>query len=316
MRQVSLNVTKQLPWSQPVSFGHCLSKAITVHGIWLMPSGNNGKIQPALARPLCRSGAIMTQSIQCAVRLELPGRVVHGTAWSIAGRRVVVTTRASVPPGSHAHLKMEITSGLNGETSAVLSDVIVREAPRTGDTRSGMRRYSVELRAMSYPHQLQLGRWLEQRGSPDDAGLEEPTDLLLGGTRSRQPPALERPTERTRVASSHTFARASTRQIRANRARVDFDAGSFRLQLTWRHLDDLHADWLSSLSHGVLYVSEPRLRVGDAVAIIAVLPDGRRALLSGRTSTSVRGVAVIGVSIGHAAHALLSPAPLARASVA
>ena len=258
----------------------------------------------------------MSQPIQCAVRLVLPGRAVHGTAWSIAGRLVVVTTRALVPPGSHARLEMELTRRNDGEPNAVLADVIVREATRTGNTRTGMRRYSVELRAMSYPHQLQLGSWLEQRHSSADAGLDEPTDLLLGGTRSLTPPAHERPTELTPVASANTSARASTREIRAIRARVRFDAASQRLQLTWRHFADLHADWQSSLSCGVVYVSVPRLRVGEAVAIVAVLPDGRRALLSGRTATSVRGISVINVSIGHAAHALLSASPRLRASVA
>ena len=56
----------------------------------------------------------------------------------------------------------------------------------------------------------------------------------------------------------------------------------------------------------MLYLPNAPLQVGEAVVIVAVLPDGRRALLSGRTSSTARGLAVIELSIGHAARALLT----------
>ena len=223
-----------------------------------------------------------------------------------------------MPPGSHARLEMELGTHDTSDHNTVLADAIVRDAARTGDTRTGLRRYSVELTAMSHADQRRFGRWLDLRRTSADAGLEEPTDLLLGGTRSLTPPVHERPTELTPVCAG-VAARVSTRQVRATRARVSYDRAAHRLQLAWRTLDDLHADWLCCLSHGVLYVQHHGLQRGDALAIVAILPDGRRTLLSGRTSTTVRGIAVIDVSIGHAAHALLA-APArprgTRASVA
>ena len=265
-------------------------------------------------------GVIVCVPIQCAIRLILSDRTVHGTAWSIDGARVIVTARASIPPGSHARLELELGNHEGMSKDTVVGDAMVWSATRTGDTQSGTRRYSVEMRAMSHAHQLHLGQWLEARRDVADAGLEEPTDMLLGGTQSLTPPVHERHTELTPVHdrppankadstiannTSRRAAKASTRQARATRAHISHDRVNKRLHLFWKNLDDLHTDWLCSLSHGVIYLPNVELEAGEAIILIAVLPDGRRALLSGRASARSRGVTMVNINIGHTARALL-----------
>lgn len=283
-------------------------------------------MRPSFQRPPSPGADLSSIPIQCAIRLVLPDRTVHGTAWSIDDTRVVVTARASIPPGSHARIELELAAEEDGSQDTVVGDAIVWSADHTGDTRSGMSRYSVEMRAMSHTHQVHLGRWLEARRDPSDMGLEEPTDLLLGGTQSLTATVHERHTELTPVnplpktpnISTSTKARASTRQVRATRAHVTHDVANQRLHLFWKSIEDLHTDWLCSLSHGVLYLPKVDLGAGAAVIIIAVLPDGRRALLSGRASARSRGVTMVNISIGHTARALLNTTttPSVRTSVA
>lgn len=255
----------------------------------------------------------MAQSLQSAVTLILSKKRYFGTAWRIDGTQLLVTTRGEIPPGSHAQLEWELDGDDPLSFETVRADVVVQQARRGGDTLQGSRRYAVELRAMAHADQHRLGRWLEGRRTAADIDPELPTDVVLGGVNSLvdepvterlvRPPELPRHAPRVRPATVAT-ARTTTRKVRLTRATVRVTPG--RLHLSWASWTDLEADWVSTLSRGSLYLRDVTAQPGDAFAIVAALPDGRRALLSGRVSARVRGVVFIEVSMGDQTRVLLA----------
>ncbi len=279
----------------------------------------------------------MAQALQCAITLHLTKRRVFGTAWRIEGTQVLATSRGDIAPGSHALLEWELDGDDPNDFQTVKADVIVHRARSTGDSLQGTNRYAIELRAMSLEHQQVLGRWLESRLEASDADPDLPTDVAVFGLnlatatpspalRDAPRPSLspvdaepeESPTEQVvrpfelpqqpsrRRPRGVTTTRVNTRQVRLARAAVHSDPNSNRLCLEWNSWSDLDADWVASMSRGSLYVRGLTAAEGDAFAIVAVLPDGRKALLAGRVSACVRGIVFIDISMGEQTRAMLS----------
>ena len=98
----------------------------------------------------------------------------------------------------------------------------------------------------------------------------------------------------------------STRHVRGTRARVDVDAVSSRVILEWRSWSDLEADWVATLSYGVLYIPSADLAIDTRFVVIAHLPDGRKALLSGRVGPQVRGITCLELSMGEQTRGLFT----------
>lgn len=260
----------------------------------------------------------MPQAIQCAVTLHLPRKRVFGTAWRIDGTHLLVTSRGQIPPGSHAQLVWELDGDEPDDVCVIEADAIVRQARRPGEGLAGTHHYSVELKTMSIEHQHALGVWLEATRGSGEADPEQPTDMVLGGLLGvvSEPPTEQvvRPIEvgtgprRTRPPGESP-ARVITRQVHLSRATSFLDTAGQRLHLDWLSWADVEADWVSTLSRGTLYLRGITGGVGDAFAIIATLPDGRKALLSGRVSACVRGVCLLEVSMGEQTRGILSQVP-------
>lgn len=254
----------------------------------------------------------MAQSLQSTVTLTLANQQVFGTAWRIDGTHLLVTSRGKVAPGSHAQLQWELDADDPTHFQTVHADVIVHRARHSGESLHGTFRYTVELRAMSHADQHRLGVWLEGRRRTTDADPEQPTDVVLGGMTSlvddsvteRVVRPFEPPKHAPRRRPDASPARIATRQVRLTRASVHATPG--RIRLAWQEWADLEADWVSTLSRGTLYLRGIEAAAGEAFAIVAELPDDRKALLSGRVSACVRGVVFIEVSMGEQTHATLA----------
>ena len=255
----------------------------------------------------------MSQTLQSAVTLHLGKKCFFGTAWRIDGKQLLVTSRGTIAPGSHASLEWELDTDDPMAVCTVRADVVVQGAGRPGQSDGNTRRYTVELRAMSHADQRTLGRWLEARRGSGFIDPEQPTELilvdaisLLGAEDVRY---VDRDSFRSeRPAEDSMLAQVTNLQVRFTRARVQTRPG--RVCVTWTSWAELEADWSSSLSRGKIYVRDVDFDLdvlpGEALVVVAMMPDGRRALLSGRLSSCVRGVALLHVSMGEQTRTLLA----------
>ena len=271
----------------------------------------------------------LRQALQSAVTLTLAQRRVYGTAWQIEGRQVLVTSRGEIPPDSHASLVWELDGDAPEAVCVVRSDVIVRCVREDGASLAGTHHYTVELRAMSHRDQRILGRWLERRRADYGSQPALPHDMVFGGVHTASEVLVdERPTDpfvlprglvraATRLRpQSAPSAEVATRKTRKARAEIDVSASGDRVHLRWPCWEDLEADWGAMLSYGTLYVPGSAVAVGSSCVVIACLPDGRKALLSGRAVARVRRVTCIELSMGEQTRLLFTRrAAVARVQV-
>jgi hypothetical protein len=244
---------------------------------------------------------------------------VYGTAWQVEGNQVLVTSRGEIPPDSHASLVWELDGDDPNRPEVVRADVVVRNARRDGESLPGTHHYVVELRAMSHRDQHLLGRWLESRQDASEGKPEHSTDMVFRDLRTdRRIVVDERPTDqfvqprglavaaqrqRPRPAS---ISKATTRRTRSAHAEITVSVAGDRVHLSWLTWEDLEADWVAMLSYGTLYVPGNAVAVGSSCVIIARLPDGRKALLSGRAVARVRRVTCIELSMGEQTRVLFT----------
>ncbi|HCH64056.1 MAG: hypothetical protein CL927_20170 [Deltaproteobacteria bacterium] len=253
----------------------------------------------------------MSQALQGAIVLRLAGRRVFGTVWRVIGQEILVTSRDQIAPDSHAVLEWELERAESSHMDVVRADVVVRHATGEGESIPGPFRYMIELRVMSLEHKNILSKWLAARQSSAEVDPDEPTEMVfrdlsltldtLLDDRPTDPPSdrwgMARPvsSRRTRPA---VLSSISTRNVRSSRAVINVDGPGARILLTWRSWSDLEADWVATLSYGALYVRPAALALGSTCVVVACMPDGRKALLSGRVGSRVRGVTCIALSMG------------------
>jgi hypothetical protein len=256
---------------------------------------------------------IVSQPLQSAVTLHLGKKCYFGTAWSIDGKQLLVTSRGAIAPGSHASLEWELDCDGPMEFITVRADVVIQGAGRADETDDNTRRYAVELLAMSHADQHTLGRWLEARRGSGQVDPDQPTDIILVDAISLLGEEDAKYVDRDsfhsdRAPEASMLAQVTNLQVRFTRARVNTRPG--RVCVTWTSWAELEADWNSSLSRGKIYVRDVDFDLdvlpGEALVVVATMPDGRRALLSGRLASCVRGVALINVSMGEQTRALLA----------
>lgn len=275
----------------------------------------------------------MGQALQSAVTLGLASGRVYGTVWQIDGEELLVSCRADIAPDSHAMLEWELEGTNPSQVDVVRADVVVRHAREEDRPSMQMHHYRVELRVMSDAHRRTLHVWLAARQPASVEESDQSTDMvfrdlswtldaLIDERPTDQSPAPVRSPVRTRPSKSPaTLVRSSsepdapspvalsnisTRHVRGTRALADVDAVSSRVVLEWRSWGDLEADWVATLSYGVLYIPSTELAIDTTFVVIAHLPDGRKALLSGRVGPQVRGITCLELSMGEQTRALFT----------
>lgn len=275
----------------------------------------------------------MAQALQSAVMLGLASGRIYGTAWQLDGDELLVSCRTDIAPDSHAVLEWELEGNNPRQVDVVRADVVVRHTREQGHPSSEMHHYRVELRVMSDAHRHTLRTWLAARQPPSAEASNQPTDMVfrdlswtLDALIDERPTDLSPPPVRTPArarpatvpstsshasrgpgeAASVALANISTRHVRRTRARVDLDAASARVVLEWRSWSDLEADWVATVSYGVLYIPSSELKIDTRLAVIAHLPDGRKALLSGRVGPQVRGITCLELAMGEQTRGLFT----------
>ncbi len=266
----------------------------------------------------------MPLPVQCAVMFRIADKQVFGTVWAVETPYLLVTTRANIPPSSHARMQLELP--INDEhdpfaATTVRGQVIVRNA-NSGSFQGGPNRYSVEIREMDYEDGLKFAQWAEKRQQESNTDPEQPTDVLLIGSRPVEPPEKdELPTEQSMVKPRiHTEAavprrrptlpatpRVATRRIRTSDAEARFEPPG-RIWLTWTRQSDFDADWHTGMSNGTLYLRCEGPKEGRRLTLLAALPNGARALFSATVTAARPGLVVLSVTMGQETRRLFSAA--------
>ena len=291
-------------------FRHGLSPFFDWLRTGLRPIGSPPKM--VLGSSLPPHEVRMALSLQSTCSLMIAHKRYFGTVWRMDGAHLLMTCRAEIPPDSHARLLWELESDELHAAVRIEADVLVRRGRAVSGILSGSQPYSLEIRAMSGEHQQRLDAWTALRSRSVDVDPERPTEMVLGGSASlldELPTAHVGPSKARHASDDfqrHPPSRVSgTESVEMRTSRARAVAADGRLELRWASWSELAMDWNLSLSRGLLHIPVTPALEDAGFAILAILPDGRRALLRGRVLSSSGTSMAIEVSMGDPTRALI-----------